>query len=485
MNSSEKNQKPEKKKDEKSKNTKYYIGTNNLVMNEIQELLTDQEMIKKSLIEQDDDDYALELIFPKEITQKNNEIKFLLQINKDYPNIEPELYCLTVFCHPHLCDGRNLTKNIINGEWSNKKYPLESIINKIPKFIIKYNEIKNEPIEVGKFILNKYYKINFLKNLPVFFHLIAKENKILTISDISVCLYKLDKKIGFCKLSFYVDIQDIIEVNLNSNKKSITIKYTLNNKNKKININDSNFETINRILSEKMKIYHKKSGKLPDIDIKKVEKEIEEKENELKKDNKNVEKNLYLMSLYQNAVEYYSAINNPKFIEITHKIHKLLENTQFNISSEKAKDELNDNLKNNINNEEKNISNNNLIQENKKEEKKEKTEKKKDLINKIKSDDKEKKDKNEDKDKKSEIKKEKKIKIELKKEDGKKDNKTEEKKGKEINNEIKNENGKQIKKEEKKEGDNKKASLRLKIDEGELGTLDVGDEEEEEEEDEK
>lgn len=458
-------------------------------MNEIQELLTDQEMIKKKLIEQDNDDYTLEIIFPKDLTQKNNEIKFLLEINKDYPKIEPQLYCLTVFSHPHLCDGRNLIKNIINEEWSNKKYPLESIINKIPKFIIKYNEIKDGLIEVGKFTLDKYYKINFLKNLPIFFHLIAKENKILTISDISLCIYKLEKKIGLCRLSFYVDLQDIIEVKQNSNKKTITIKYLLNNKNKKIKISDSNYETINGIIKEKMKIYQKKGGKLPNIDIKKVEKEIEEKENELKKDNKNVEKNLYLMSLYQNAVEYYSAINNPKFIEITHKIHKLLENAQFDTSDNKTKDELNtdnkNNLKNNINNEGKNNSNIINIEENKKEEKI------KDISNEIKSEEKEKKDESEEKikeekkeDKKSEEKEEEKKKNEIKKEDIKKESKAEVKKEKEINIQNKNEDKKQLKKEEEKVSDSKKASLRLKIDEGELGTLDVGDDDDEDEEDE-
>jgi ubiquitin-protein ligase len=62
-------------------------------------------------------------------------------INKDYPNKDPELYCLTVFPHPHLCDGRNLLNDIINGEWNKKKLPLETLINKIPNFIIKYNEL--------------------------------------------------------------------------------------------------------------------------------------------------------------------------------------------------------------------------------------------------------------------------------------------------------------------------------------------------------
>ena len=491
MNSSEKNKIPEKKLIENSKTTKYYITTNNVIMDEIQELLTDQDLIKKELIGEDENYYTLEIIFPEEITQKKTDIKFLLLISKQYPTIEPELYCLTVFSHPHLCDGRNLINNIINGDWANKKYPIESIINKIPKFIIKHIETKSDSTKIGKYILNKIYKINFLKKLPIFLHFITNENKILTISDISLCIYLLDKNIGFCTLSFYIDIKDIIKVNPNPKKNKIEIKYksSLNNKIKKFNINTANVETINAILNEKMKIYQQKTGKLPNIDINNVEKEIEEKEIEQKDNEINLEKKLYLMSLYQKAVEYYSAINNPKFIEINHKIHKLLENTQLENTSKdinidkKVEEKINvkkDDNKNILNNamqenknkieikkEENPVHNN--IQNNKKEDKEEKkiVEKKEEMKNEIV----EKKE-----DKKTEDKKEDNKKIENKQNDKKE--KIEEKNNQKLN----KDNKKEENKEENKDNKGEKASLRLKIDKGEIGTLDVGDEEEEEEE---
>ena len=147
-------------------------NTKNQLMNEIQEILSDQDIVKKKLIEEDNEYYILELTFPEEITQKNFKIKFKLMINKEYPNVEPEVYCLTVFSHPHLCDGRNLINTIINGEWSNNTLPLETIINKIPKFIIKYNEYKDNYQTIGKYVLGKYYKIIFLKELPIYFHLV-------------------------------------------------------------------------------------------------------------------------------------------------------------------------------------------------------------------------------------------------------------------------------------------------------------------------
>ena len=570
MDSSQKSKKPDIKLIEDPKTTKYYIDTNNLIMNEIQELLTDQDMIKKRLIEQDEYHYTLEIIFPEEITQRKTVIKFLLLISKEHPNKEPQLYCLTVFSHPHLCDGRNLINNVINDKWSNKKYPLESIINKIPKFIIKYTDTDYNSTMVGKYIPNEIYKINFLKKLPIFLHFITNENEILTISDISLCIFILDTNLGFCKLSFFIDIKNIVHINPNPKKNKIVITYknSSESKHKKININTANVETITTILNEKIKIYRKKSGKLPDINIRNVEKEIEEKEKELKDNDINIDKKLYLMSLYQKAVEYYSAVNNPKFIEITNKIHKLLANTQLDkISNDsktdkKAEEKINNNIKNNDINEEKienkkeekniinNYTNNNGIKkeenknipikieqekeenkniqikieqenenknriltkiedkaiishdiknnkeeekiENKNQEKIFDIEEKKEIIktekkgfeNGIKTEEIKSEDKKVDMTEKNE---EKNINIIENKDIDKKDMNIDKKIVQKINNE--NRNDKNISKN-KEDNDNKedkenketKPSLKLKIDEGELGTLDVGDEEEEEEE---
>ena len=362
MASNSKSEKSVKKKD--TKITKYYIATSNTLMNEIQELLTDQEIISKKLIEENKDEYTLELIVPEEITLKDIKIKFLLVVSKDYPNKEPEIYCLTVFSHPHLCDGRNLINNIINGDWKKKKLPLETLINKIPNFIIKQNELIKEDnsINIGKYTLKKIYKINFIKELPIFFHLILNINQILTISDISLCFYDLDKNnVGSCILSSYIDIKDIIEIISKPDKSMITIKYK-NKKTKSIDIITPSYEVIQGILNEKMKIYQKKIGKLPDIDIVKVEQEIEAKEKELNKEESNIDKIMNLMSLYQKAVEYYSAINDQKFGIFTSKIQKLLENSQLSKASPSIENKDNKNNEVNINGKENNKVNDKNLQ---------------------------------------------------------------------------------------------------------------------------
>ena len=402
------------------------IITNNPVFNEIQEILNDQEMIQKKLIENNDENnYYLELNFPGGLILKSFEVKFLFIIPSIYPKQEPELFCLTAFSYPHISDGRNLINDVINSEWTYENIPLDFIINKIPKFIIKYSNYSDKSLIIGKYILKKLYPINFLNSLPIFFHLIPEINKIITIGDISLCIYELNKnnkELKYCTLSFFVNIKDIIEIFVRQKKNLIIIKYKSEKSTKKININSQSYNLINDILKEKMKLYKKKSGKLPDIDIKYLEKEIEGKENELlnKENNKEIimykEKCLRLMDLYQQAIEYYSAVNDPKFLDINIKIHQLTLNLEENEKQNKINEKIDDKNKNETKKNEDGIG--------------------KGEINKIEKQD------------KQEIKK-------------KEDEKTENKNSQEN------------------------TSLRLKINEGELNTLDVGEDEEEEEDENK
>ena len=433
------------------------ISNNDPIFNEIQEILTDQEMIQKKLIETNEENYKLELTFPSELILKKFNVTFLLIIPKKYPKQEPELYCITIFTHPHICDGRNLINDIINNEWTYENgIPIDFIINKIPKFIIKYSDYTDKSLIIGKYMLNHLYPFNFLKTLPIFFYSNPETKKIITIGDISFCLYELieEKESKYCKLIFFLNIKEIIEIQTKQKDNLLIIKYKCEKSTQNISINSENYNIFQDILLEKMKIYKKKLGKIPDIDIKYLEKEIEDKEKELlNKDNKDIimykEKCLRLMDIYQQAIEYYSAVNDPKFIDVNKKIHQLIENQLLTLNTENQ-DKENLNNKTDITNKKEEIN-----KENKK------INEKKD-ISKI--------NKNENNNE---------IKIkENKKEDKKeeKNNPKKEKEKKEITKKEEKEN-----KEQKKENE-ENTQLRLKINEGELNTLDVGEDDEEEEE---
>ena len=241
-----------------------------LIKREVKEIFHYQKLIKKNNLLEKKDFYELEIIILKDYIQTEQDISLLIIIPFNYPKYEPEIYCLTEFCHPHLCDGRNLLFDIIKDKWQRDVHNLELIINKLPGFFVSFLEARKKKGNyiAGSFILNKYYNINRLKDLPIFFHLIThkekkitlykiKSHKIITISEISFCMFELDNNhTGYCKLVFFADLKDLIGIQLDTKNNEIEIKFKnllKDKKHTKIEIISSNSENINRILLENQK----------------------------------------------------------------------------------------------------------------------------------------------------------------------------------------------------------------------------------------
>ena len=329
---------------------------NNFLMNEITEILSEQEEIKKKLITQNNAYIELEISIPESLTQITFPIKFILKISKDFPKEEPELYCITKFCYPHIYDGRNLIDEVLKSKWVNNIYNLDTIINRIPKFIIEFNSSLEDGylLLVGKYKINQIYLTERIKQFPIYIKNVkenikiknknTKVNKILTISDLSFCLYEKENK-QYSKLTFQSDLSNLISIKRNTEFNTITFIWKKKDNDKEkidIEIITNDTEEIKKILLEKMelfgkeynvnqKIIKKRMGKLPYTDIEKVEKQIKliEKEFEEKKD-ANMDIVHRLNSLYQKAVEYYSAINSPEFKIYTNKIKELMATQKIN-----------------------------------------------------------------------------------------------------------------------------------------------------------
>lgn len=329
---------------------------NNLLFQELSEIMTDQEEIKKKIINKNDEYIELELTISESLTQVAFPTKFLLKITMKYPDEEPELYCVTKFSYPHIADGRNLIDEVLKSKWNNDTYNLDLIINRIPKFIIQFNSSLEDGylLLVGEYKIEHVYSTERIKEFPVFMksvkeinkikNKITKINKILTISDLSFCLYEKESK-HFSKLTFHNDLNNLISMKRNTERNTIafTWKKKGDDKNKiDIEIMTPDTEEIKKILLQKMelfgkeynvdqKIIKKRMGKLPCTDIEKVEKQITVLEKEFEdKNNINMETIHRLMTLYQKSVEYYSAINSPQFTIYTYKIKELMANTEIN-----------------------------------------------------------------------------------------------------------------------------------------------------------
>ena len=316
-----------------------------LITREIKDVFHFQKLIKKNNLIQKKDSFELEITILKDYIQTPEDISLLIIIPFNYPKEQPEIYCLTEFCHPHICDGRDILFDIIKNHWKKNVHNLDYIINKLPGFFVSFLEERKKKGNyiVGNFLLNKFYNINRLKELPIFFHLVThkekkislykiKSHKIITISDISFCMYELDNDhSGYCKLIFFADLKDLIGIQLDVNNNEIEIKFKdlLGDKKYiKIEIISTNTEQINKILLENQKkflSYNNMNNYGLYNDNINNNKELTEEEKKILNIEKQilyVEKSLtvgdkphrgqlsYLIKLYNSAIEYYSSKNN-------------------------------------------------------------------------------------------------------------------------------------------------------------------------------
>ena len=99
-------------------------------------------------------------------------IRFALLLKPDYPKIPPLLYCLTRFCIPELCDGRDLLEDTLQMKWDPQNCFLKLIISQIPSFVERYisyynndNNLNNSKM-FGKYYLDSIYELTIIKYLP-------------------------------------------------------------------------------------------------------------------------------------------------------------------------------------------------------------------------------------------------------------------------------------------------------------------------------
>ena len=395
----------------------------------------------------------------KYIELKEN-IKFLLCLKKNHPKSKPNLYCLSKFCYPELCDPRDLLEDLLEEPWGKDKryHRLKNIIKNLPQFILDYIEdIQTQHFYIGKYYLDSIYDNKLLNLFPnLFFDNVYEKVHLETSNTYNDEYRKLLISEGFfllfveksmferekLRLIFFAAIKSLIHIKHFTASDIVEFTWKIRGgKNILMRIRardaDKIVEIVMDILKKKSikykvtnKDYGTKEGELPQIQIDHVEEEINKYEVTLRlQENVNRKNVSYLKGLYEQAVEYYSAVNDNKYEYYTGKIKDMLANDEFvkllNEKKKRTKDkdiEKKNSKKNNVTKkeEEKKIENKNI--EEKKVEKKESENNKNENLN-IKEDNKnkEKEGKNENKKGvKEEIKKEEKS-TEVKKVDNKKE----------------------------------------------------------------
>ena len=99
---------------------------------------------------------------------------------------------------------------------------------------------------------------------------------------------------------------------------------------------DEDMENVMNILIKKiqnfgcrMDIYQRRKGIIPDIDIANTEKEIKTYEDLIKAEEESSTVIKELLELYEKAIEYYSAINDKRYILYNNKIRRILKNEKY------------------------------------------------------------------------------------------------------------------------------------------------------------
>jgi len=304
-------------------------------------------------------DYQIDISFPN---NKNDEdYDFTLEINVNEEKIR--LFSKTI---PSLSDGRDilfiLNNNIVNNNNTNNNenyyitsktffsdFKLNPIILSLKKLISSLNKIDTR---FAKFYLDEQYDLNLINSLNYLkkykLRKIETINNrkieipiLLTISDEYFCIYEpINKNKNKLLLIFYSSLRTLISFKKSLYGNIITLFWITNIKNinheiKLISINDSVSNKIVDDLIEKIKkigfkmdITKHKEGKLPEININKTLKEILQFETQMKYSGNILIFNK-LLSNYEKAVEYFSAINDKRYEMYTEKIKQLLSNEKY------------------------------------------------------------------------------------------------------------------------------------------------------------
>lgn len=294
------------------------------------------------------------LYFPYKQNNANS-IKLILLINTKSNRIY--LYSLNIV---QISDGRDLLPFITNKLYNKinlNSFDLVQLVENISKFIYTLTEKKLS--KIGRFYLGEEYNINLLNSLNniylvnCFHRDLINGNyfdipSLVIISDDYFCLYEYDSKNKNIKdvnnnitLVFYATIKSILSFkkSLVGSIVTITFRKDLNGKDFSLKIMsdiDEDMENIMDILIKKinnigyrMNIYAKKKGNIPNINIETTEQNIKVYEDLIKDEEENSKIIKELLELYEKAIEYYSAINDKRYIDYNNKIKRLLKNENY------------------------------------------------------------------------------------------------------------------------------------------------------------
>ena len=302
-------------------------------------------------------EFQLNISIPDTTSQEH--LEFIVEFNLIYNKIH--LYSINI---KEISDCRDLYPEImqtLNDNFNKDIFDLKILIKNLKNFVQNLPTLIKTPKKIGKFYLSEEYDIILIKSLK---HIIQipcrrveyiKGRKIKTpalccISQDFFCLFEygnasnkfLSNDEYKFTLVFYSSIDALIKFQKLFDGPAISLFFKKNDDKKNFEFYlklesdiDKDINTIENILIEKMKtlgaklnIEDKKYGEIPKINIKEIEQKISEYELALQKSgNKELFNNL--LGNYEQAIVYYSAINDKQYVTYSTRVKELLKNEKY------------------------------------------------------------------------------------------------------------------------------------------------------------
>lgn len=182
------------------------------------------------------------------------DLKFNIEIKRDFPNTSPDVFCISNFIFPTLFDNRNLILSILGNEWKPSN-SLEEIIELIPlfcervlentsnKYLVYYGDYKNDEVyDINHFLsnseLNFFKCVQFLKSKSANNAYKLRKERYIVLSDIYFLLFEPAPNFkNMAKLIFWGDIRNITITktdNYHENEKAHSYVLECLNENSKI-----------------------------------------------------------------------------------------------------------------------------------------------------------------------------------------------------------------------------------------------------------
>ena len=298
-------------------------------------------------------------------------IRFIILIKPTYPNIPPQLYCVSKFCVPELCDARDLLEDTLQMKWDPKNCFLKLVLSQIPSFIQRYlfslsnnkNEIVLKREMFGKYYLDSIYEKTLIKYLPyLYFDVISEvttikgktvnmgDRKILITENFLLLfcnkgLYELEQ----LNLVFVGPITSLVYIRQFIKDEKVLLRWMIKGKGlgknnyyeMQLRTSDGDYivdtliknlskSSINFKVTNKVNGNIKREGSVPMVDINLVEEKIKLFEKKINtKENITKENISVLINLYEKAIQYYSALNDKRFEIYIKKIHNIYSNNEY------------------------------------------------------------------------------------------------------------------------------------------------------------